>query len=77
VRTLERNGFRVLGVWSLREHYAKTAVAWYERMMEGAHEIRRLLGEPTFRAWQVYLAGGVSGMQNNGCDVNRVYCVAI
>jgi hypothetical protein len=46
-------------------------------MMEGADEVRRLLGEPTFRAWQVYLAGGVSGLLNDGCDVNRIYCVAV
>jgi cyclopropane-fatty-acyl-phospholipid synthase len=77
VRALESNGFRILGTWNLAEHYSKTAMSWYERMMEGSDEIRSFLGEPTFRAWQVYLAGGVSGMLNNGCDVNRLYCVAV
>ena len=77
VRALESNGFKILRARNLSDHYAKTTMAWYERMMAGEDAMRRLLGDPTLRAWRIYLAGGTSGLQNNGVQVQRIYCQAV
>ncbi len=77
VRALERNGFQVLRIANLSLHYAKTSTAWNERMLERADFVREKLGEPTFRAWRVYLAGVTGGFLNGGVHVYRVYAVAV
>jgi cyclopropane-fatty-acyl-phospholipid synthase len=77
VRALERNGFQVLRATNLSLHYAKTTSTWYERMMQHAPVVRAGLGEPTFRAWQVYLAGVTGAFLNKGVHVYRLYCEAV
>jgi cyclopropane-fatty-acyl-phospholipid synthase len=77
VRALERNGFAVQRALNLSLHYARTTAAWYERMMARAERVRELLGEPTFRAWQLYLAGSSGNFQNQGIHVYRLYCEAV
>ena len=77
VAALEQNGFEVRKAVNLAPHYAKTAAAWYERMMARADESRSLLGSETFRAWQIYLAGGSGSVASRKTHVYRVYCVAV
>jgi cyclopropane fatty-acyl-phospholipid synthase-like methyltransferase len=77
VRALERNGFEVQRAVNLSAHYAKTSAAWYERLMAHRDEIRALLGEATFRAWRLYLAGGSGNFVNKGIHVYRLYCEAV
>jgi len=76
VRALERNGFQVEGVVNLTRHYAKTTTAWYERMMEHRDVMTASLGEPTFRAWQIFLAGITGSYLERDIHVYRLYCVA-
>ena len=76
VRALEKNGFQVEGTVNLTRHYAKTTTAWYERMMEHRDEIVASLGEPTFRAWQIFLAGITGSYLSRDIHVYRLYCVA-
>lgn len=76
LKVLESNGFRIVKCVNLGEHYEKTIAAWYERMMANADTIRELLGEPTFRAWQQYLAGSSGTYNLKAGDVFRVYCEA-
>ena len=77
VRALERNGFEVQRAVNLSPHYAKTTAAWYERLMARRDEIAALLGEPTFRAWRLYLAGSSGNFPNKGIHVYRLYCEAV
>ena len=77
VRALERNGFEIHRAVNLSPHYAKTTAAWYERMMARRDEVSALLGEPTFRAWRLYLAGGSGNLSNKGIHVYRLYCEAV
>ena len=35
-----------------------------------------LVGEPTFRAWRIYLAGISGGFAGGSVQVNRLYCRA-
>jgi len=77
VRALERHGFEVQRAVNLSAHYAKTTAAWTERMLARADVMRAQLGEPTFRAWQLYLAGGSGNFLNKGIHVYRLYCEAV
>jgi cyclopropane-fatty-acyl-phospholipid synthase len=77
VRALERNGFQVLRASNLSIHYAKTTSAWYERMMQHAPVVRAHLGESTYRAWRIYLAGVTGSFLNKGVHVYRLYCEAV
>lgn len=77
VRALERHGFEVQRAVNLSPHYAKTTAAWYERMMERRSDMSAWLGEPTFRAWRLYLAGTSGNFRNKGIHVYRLYCEAV
>lgn len=77
VRALEKNGFQIERVVNLTRHYAKTTAAWYERMMSQAQLMTENLGEPTFRAWQVFLAGVTGSYLNKDTHVYRLYCEAV
>lgn len=76
VRALEQNGFRVLRLTNLSPHYAKTTAAWYERMMAAREAMVAHVGEPTFRAWRIYLAGISGAFDGGSVQVNRLYCEA-
>ena len=77
VKALEQNGFSVLKAVNLSGHYAKTTNAWYERMMDQQATIVSLLGETSFRAWRIYLAGAVGGLAKGRLHVYRLYCVTV
>lgn len=77
VRALEKNGFHIEGVRNLTRHYAKTTASWYERMMDHAEVMTKNLGEPTFRAWQIFLAGITGAYLNKNIHVYRIYTQAV
>ena len=77
VTALEQNGFDVQKAVNLSPHYAKTVAAWYVRMMANRERVADLLGEATFRAWQIYLAGGSGSFTGRKSHVYRLYCVAV
>jgi cyclopropane-fatty-acyl-phospholipid synthase len=77
MKALEKNGFQVARAVSLTRHYAKTTTAWYERMMQNREVMVQNLGEPTFRAWQVFLAGITGSYLNKHTHVYRLYCEAV
>lgn len=76
VRALEKNGFQVERVQNLTRHYAKTTAAWYERMMANEDVMIENLGRPTFRAWQIFLAGITGAYLEKNIHVYRLYCEA-
>lgn len=79
LKGLEENGFYVFSAVNLSHHYEKTTAAWYERLMSEKDFLIGKLGQPTFRAWQQYLAGscGVISAEMKGVQVFRVYCEAV
>nr|CAA9292522.1 hypothetical protein AVDCRST_MAG63-4481 [uncultured Armatimonadetes bacterium] len=77
VRALEQNGFVVRRMVNRSEHYAKTTAAWYERMMAEKEAVIGHVGEPTFRAWQVFLAGVTASYLNGEVYLYRLYCEAV
>ena len=77
VRALEKHGFEVTSLINLSTSYAKTTAAWYERMMAKEDIMVRNLGEETFRAWQIFLAGFSGSCSNKGIHIYRIYCEAV
>jgi len=57
LRMAEEEGFEVRDVESLREHYVLTLDRWRKRLEARAEEAERIVGEVTYRAWRLYLAG--------------------
>lgn len=54
---MEGAGFEVFDVESLRRHYARTIRHWVARLEANSDEARRIVPEPVYRAWLIYMAG--------------------
>jgi cyclopropane-fatty-acyl-phospholipid synthase len=57
VANLERHGFEVHDVEAWREHYARTARLWHDRLLANAAAAEREVGAMKTRMWLIYLAG--------------------
>jgi cyclopropane-fatty-acyl-phospholipid synthase len=57
----ERAGWETRDVESLREHYALTLRHWVRRLENQRAEAARLVGEPTYRVWRLYMAASAHG----------------
>lgn len=57
IATAESAGFETRDVESLREHYALTLRSWLRRLEARRADATALMGEATYRAWRLYLAG--------------------
>jgi cyclopropane-fatty-acyl-phospholipid synthase len=72
VLAMERAGFEVRDVESLREHYAKTLKAWVANLEANWDEAVRLSGEARARVWRLYMAGSAVGFTDNGIAIHQV-----
>jgi cyclopropane-fatty-acyl-phospholipid synthase len=72
IRIAEEAGFEVLDVENLRPHYALTCQAWVRRLQERAAECRALVGERTWRAWLLYLAGSAANFDSGHTDIHQI-----
>ena len=69
---MERAGFEVRDVESLREHYARTLRAWVANLEANWDEAVRLVGEARARVWRLYMSGSVVGFTDGGVAVHQV-----
>lgn len=76
VAAMQRAGFEVRDVESLREHYAKTLRAWIANLETGWDTTVRQVGEGRARVWRLYMAGSVVGFDDGGLAVHQVLGVA-
>jgi len=76
MRALEKNGFQVERLRNLTFHYAKTTASWHERFVACRDVMVENLGEPTARAWQIFLAGITGSFLARRTHVYRLYCTA-
>jgi cyclopropane-fatty-acyl-phospholipid synthase len=53
----EESGFEVRDVESLREHYAFTLRHWVHRLEARRADVLKLVDEPTYRVWRLFMAG--------------------
>ncbi|MGG8409357.1 class I SAM-dependent methyltransferase, partial [Streptomyces sp. 12297] len=75
VGELERAGFEVRDVESLREHYALTLRAWVARLEEHWSEAVRLTSAGRARVWQLYMAASALAFEHGRLGVNQVLAV--
>ena len=72
VRAMERAGFEVRDVESLREHYALTLRSWVANLEGAWDEAVRLVGEARARVWRLYMSASANGFEDGGLAVHQV-----
>jgi cyclopropane-fatty-acyl-phospholipid synthase len=72
VRAAENAGFEVLDVENLRPHYARTCRLWEERLAAQHEAALRLVDEPTFRAWRIWLAASAVSFEDGFSSIYQV-----
>ncbi len=74
-RAAAEAGFELRDVESLREHYALTLRAWLAGLERRREEAVRAVGEGTWRAWRLYLAGSAHDFERAGIGVYQALYV--
>ena len=72
VLAMERAGFEVRDVESLREHYALTLRQWVANLEADWERAVELAGEARARIWRLYMAGSAVGFEDGGINVHQV-----
>ncbi|MDQ3737732.1 MAG: cyclopropane-fatty-acyl-phospholipid synthase family protein [Actinomycetota bacterium] len=72
IRAMERAGFEVRDVESLREHYASTLSAWVANLETNWDEAVRLAGTGRARVWRLYMAASAVGFTDGGVSIHQV-----
>jgi cyclopropane-fatty-acyl-phospholipid synthase len=72
VLAMERAGFEIRDVESLREHYDRTLRAWVANLEAHWEEAVGLVGEARARVWRLYMAGSAVGFADGGINVHQV-----
>jgi cyclopropane-fatty-acyl-phospholipid synthase len=72
VMAMQRAGFEVRDVESLREHYARTLRAWVFNLDSNWDRAVELVGEARARIWRLYMAGSALGFADGGVGIHQV-----
>ncbi|MGH9016843.1 MAG: class I SAM-dependent methyltransferase [Acidimicrobiales bacterium] len=72
VLAMERAGFEVRDVESLREHYARTLRAWVANLENRWAEAVELVGVRRARVWRLYMAASAVGFDDGGIGIHQV-----
>ncbi len=72
VLAMERAGFEVRDVESLREHYARTLRCWVSNLESNWDQAIKLVGEPRAKIWRLYMAGSAIGFEDGGLAIHQV-----
>lgn len=72
VLAMERAGFEVRDVESLREHYARTLRAWVARLEASWDRAEELIGRRRARVWRLYMAGAAVGFDEGAMSLHQV-----
>jgi cyclopropane-fatty-acyl-phospholipid synthase len=75
LRYVQDAGFEIRSVAAMREHYARTAAHWIDRLENRYDEFVALLGEEVARVWRLYLAGGMLAFEEGRMGVDQVLAV--
>ncbi|MGI5426324.1 class I SAM-dependent methyltransferase [Streptomyces sp. CA-179760] len=75
VTQLERAGFEVRDVESIREHYALTLRRWVSRLEADWERAVQLTGPGRARVWRLYMAACAVAFERNRIGVNQVLAV--
>jgi cyclopropane-fatty-acyl-phospholipid synthase len=72
VLAMERAGFEVRDVESLREHYSTTLHAWVENLEMDWERAVELVGVARARVWRLYMAAAANTFDDGGVSVHQV-----
>ncbi|MFD3702007.1 class I SAM-dependent methyltransferase [Nocardia sp. NPDC058658] len=72
VLAMERAGFEVRDVESLREHYALTLRQWVANLENAWEQAVSLVGEGRARIWRLYMAASALGFEDSGLGIHQV-----
>jgi cyclopropane-fatty-acyl-phospholipid synthase len=72
VLAMERSGFEVRDVESLREHYATTLRAWVANLEGDWERAVELVGLARAKIWRLYMAGSAIGFEDGGIAIHQV-----
>ncbi len=72
VLAMERAGFEVRDVESLREHYALTLRAWVANLESRWDDAVALVGPGRARVWRLYMAASAIGFEDGGTSIHQV-----
>ncbi|MER5429287.1 cyclopropane-fatty-acyl-phospholipid synthase family protein [Streptomyces sp. NPDC002588] len=75
VTQLERAGFEVRDVESIREHYALTLRRWVTRLEDDWRRAVSLTSPGRARVWRLYMAASAVAFERNRIGVNQVLAV--
>jgi len=72
VRAMQRAGFEVRDVESLREHYSRTLHHWVENLEDHWDEAVSQVGPNRANIWRLYMAASANGFDDGGLAVHQV-----
>jgi cyclopropane-fatty-acyl-phospholipid synthase len=72
ILAMQRSGFEVRDVESLREHYSRTLHAWVENLRRSWDAAVGLVGEPRANVWLLYMAASANGFDDGGLAIHQV-----
>lgn len=72
IAAMQRCGFEVRDVESLREHYSRTLHAWVANLEAQWDEARDLVGPARANVWRLYMAASANGFDDGGLAVHQV-----
>jgi cyclopropane-fatty-acyl-phospholipid synthase len=72
VMSMQRTGFEVRDVESLREHYSRTLHHWVANLERHWDEAVALVGRPRTNIWHLYMAASANGFDDGGLAIHQV-----
>jgi cyclopropane-fatty-acyl-phospholipid synthase len=69
---MERAGFEIRDVESLREHYARTLEHWVANLEANWDEAVKIVGAQRARVWRLYLSASINGFEDGGIAIHQV-----
>ena len=75
VAAMERAGFEVRDVESLREHYTKTLEAWVGNLEANWDAVVAEVDVQRARVWHFYMAASAIGFDDGGISIHQVLAV--
>jgi cyclopropane-fatty-acyl-phospholipid synthase len=72
VGAMERAGFEVRDVESLREHYARTLRAWVTNLESNWEDAVAEVGFERARVWHLYMAASANSFDDGGISLHQV-----
>jgi cyclopropane-fatty-acyl-phospholipid synthase len=72
IRAMQRTGFEVRDVESLREHYSRTLHHWVANLEQHWDRAVALVGLPRANIWRLYMAASANGFDDGGLAIHQV-----